>query len=115
VTHHRRGLRRLLADDELLRRIEEDWRTAGLDARRHAMLCYVEKLTLTPARVERRDVDELRAQGFSDEDVLAIVEVTAYYAFANRIADGLGVEVEPWVEDAAARSAPSGGAERRPS
>jgi len=64
------------------------------------MLRYVEKLTLAPAGVEHADVEALRAAGFADEDILAIAEVTAYYAFANRIADGLGVEVEPWVSDA---------------
>jgi len=58
------------------------------------MLRYVKKLTLTPSRVERSDVETLRAAGYSDEDILAIVEVTAYYAYVNRIADGLGVAVE---------------------
>ena len=28
-----------------------------------------------------------------------IVEVIAYYAYANRIADGLGVETESWIPD----------------
>ena len=46
--------------------------------------------------MNRADVDALKELGFSDADVLAIAEVTAYYAYANRIADGLGVEVEPW-------------------
>lgn len=64
------------------------------------MLRYVEKLTLSPTRVERKDVEALRTAGFADEDILAIVEVAAYYAFANRIADGLGIEPEPWVLDA---------------
>ena len=40
------------------------------------------------------DVEALRAAGFGDADVLAICEVTAYYAYANRIADGLGVTLE---------------------
>jgi hypothetical protein len=30
-----------------------------------------------------------------DRDVLEIAEVTAGYAYVNRIADGLGVEIEP--------------------
>jgi uncharacterized peroxidase-related enzyme len=58
------------------------------------MLAYVEKLTRTPARVTAADVETLRAAGFSDTDVLEIVEVAAYYAYANRIADGLGIELE---------------------
>ena len=58
------------------------------------MLRYAKKLTLHPSTIERADVEALRAVGFQDEDVLAIAEVTAYYAYANRIADGLGVELE---------------------
>lgn len=60
------------------------------------MLRYVEKLTRTPARVSRGDVDSLRGVGFADEDILAVAEVTAYYAYVNRIADGLGVTIEDW-------------------
>ncbi len=58
------------------------------------MLRYADKLTIAPERVERADVESLRRVGFADADVLAIVEVTAYYAYANRIAGGLGVESE---------------------
>ncbi len=38
----------------------------------------------------------LRAVGFSDRDIHDICEATAYYAYVNRIADGLGVTVEDW-------------------
>jgi alkylhydroperoxidase family enzyme len=44
-------------------------------------------------------VDALRAAGFSDRDVLDIAEVTAYYAYANRIADGLGITTEDWIPE----------------
>ncbi len=94
MVHHRRGLRRLLKDDDLADRVAEDFERAGLDERRLAMLRYVGKLTRTPAKMARDDIDRLRAVGFSDEDALAIAEVTGYYAYANRIVDGLGVELE---------------------
>jgi alkylhydroperoxidase family enzyme len=58
------------------------------------MLDYVTKLTRSPAAVTRGDVETLRRVGFDDADILGIVEVTAYYAYANRISDGLGVELE---------------------
>ncbi len=58
------------------------------------MLRYAVKLTHTPAAMERADVERLRGAGFSDLDVLHIAEGTAYYAYVNRIADGLGVELE---------------------
>ena len=58
------------------------------------MLRYARKLTREPASMERADVEALRAVGFADADVLAIAEVTGYYAYVNRLADGLGVELE---------------------
>lgn len=62
------------------------------------MLTYAVKLTHRPGEMERADVDALRSAGFSDRDVLDIAEVVAYYAYVNRIADGLGVAVEPWFD-----------------
>ncbi len=94
--HHRRGLRRLLKDDELVDRIATDYTKAGLDDRRLAMLRYADKLTRQPSAMKKADVEDLRAVGFDDLDILNLAEVTAYYAYVNRIADGLGVELEPW-------------------
>lgn len=63
------------------------------------MLAYAVKLTRSPEAMKAADVQALRSVGFSDRDILDIVEVTAYYAYVNRIADGLGVMEEPWIED----------------
>ncbi|MDA1264821.1 MAG: peroxidase [Planctomycetota bacterium] len=83
-----------MQDDELVSRIEKDWRAAGLEDRRMAILTYAEKLTLRPAEMCAEDVTALRAATLSDEDVLHLAQCVAYYAYANRIADGLGVQVE---------------------
>jgi alkylhydroperoxidase family enzyme len=37
------------------------------------------------------DIAELRANGFTDENVFDIVVLTAYRNFMNRVNDGLGV------------------------
>ncbi len=58
------------------------------------MLDYVAKLTRTPSHMSQADVDNLTASGFSPAAVLDICQVAAYYAFVNRLADGLGVELE---------------------
>ena len=63
------------------------------------MLEYVEKLTLRPWNVSDGDVEALREEGFTDRDILDICEVAAYYAYVNRIADGLGVTLETWISD----------------
>jgi len=79
--------------------IEADWRVAGLSEARFAMLTYAVKLTETPAEMVAADVESLRSAGFSDRDVLDINELTAYFAYANRIADGLGIELESWIPE----------------
>lgn len=99
MTHHRRGLRRLLKDDALLAAVEDDWRAAGVSPKRKAMLGYSEKLTLRPWDVTETDVAMLREAGFTDRDILDIAEVVGYYAYVNRIADGLGVSLESWLPD----------------
>jgi uncharacterized peroxidase-related enzyme len=63
------------------------------------MIRYALKLTLSPSAMEEGDVISLRRVGFSDLDILHIAEVTAYYAYANRIADGLGIPLEDWIDD----------------
>ena len=63
------------------------------------MLTFAVKLTKTPGAMIDADVDTLREAGFSDRDILDIVEVVGYYAYANRIADGLGIELETWRPD----------------
>ena len=88
----------MLRDDELAERIEDDWRAAGLSERREAMLSYAVKLTESPAEMVESDVAALRHVGFTDVDILHIAEVTAYYAYVNRIADGLGVPLEEWID-----------------
>lgn len=59
-----------------------------------AMLIYARKLTLAPASIGAQDIEQLRSNGFDDRAIHDICAVTAYFAFVNRIADGLGVELE---------------------
>ena len=80
--------------------LEEDYRGASLEPADRAMLDYVAKLTLAPAEMEEADVTGLRDAGFDDRSIHDIVVVAGYYAFVNRVADGLGVELEPGREDA---------------
>lgn len=60
------------------------------------MLGYTDKLTRHPWEMVEQDVIELRNAGFSDAAILDINQVAGYYAFVNRLADGLGVELEAY-------------------
>lgn len=58
------------------------------------MLEYSVKLTRSPEAIESSDVGRLRQFGFDDLAIHDICSIVAYFAFVNRIADGLGVQLE---------------------
>jgi alkylhydroperoxidase family enzyme len=60
-----------------------------------AMLSYARNLTIDAASIDENDITGLRELGFSDRAILEINLATAYMNFVNRIAEGLGVELEP--------------------
>ena len=84
----------------MVERLKQDYRSAELSDPDRAMLDYALKLTEAPWTMERGDIDKLRKQGFSDAAILDINQVTGYFAYVNRLADGLGVELEPFWEEA---------------
>jgi alkylhydroperoxidase family enzyme len=58
------------------------------------MLEYAHKLTVRSWEISEADVARLRQHGFDDRAIHDICLVTAYFNFVNRIAHGLGVELE---------------------
>lgn len=94
MNHHGAGLRKLTGSSILPHALAFDHRAAELGIQDSAMLDYAVKLTRAPATVSSGDVERLREVGFSDAAVLDICQVTAYYNYVNRLADGLGVELE---------------------
>jgi len=62
------------------------------------MLDYAAKLTERPTDMISEDIDRLREAGFSDRAILDINLIVAYFAYVNRVADGLGVELEDYWE-----------------
>ena len=63
------------------------------------MLDYAVKLTMAPWNMEKTDIQELRHAGFTNAGILNIAHVTGYYAYVNRLADGLGVDLELFWEE----------------
>ena len=81
-------------------RVAADWRTAGLDDSTRALVAFAEKLTRSPSEIGFDDIDSLRAHGFDDEAISSCVQVVAYFNYINRVAEGLGVEPEAWIDQA---------------
>ena len=80
-----------------------DWRKAGLSGADSALCAFAEKLTSTPGRMSADDVEALRAHALSDEAIHDAVQVIAYFNYINRVADGLGTDLEPEMQPRPAR------------
>jgi uncharacterized peroxidase-related enzyme len=79
-------------DEELVATLKRDWRQAPLDAVDRAILEYAEKLTKEPSRMQRADVETLRAAtGLDDRGVLQITLIASFFNYVTRVADALGV------------------------
>ena len=68
-----------------------DWRALDLTAADKAVLAYGEKGTIDEASVRKRDIDELRATGLSEKEVLLIATAIAYHNYAIRMAAAFDV------------------------
>ncbi len=89
--YHAYYLKLATGDEELAKRVREDYRTADLSKKERAMCDYAAKLTLKPSSVDEGDIEELRANGFDDQAILQINLIAAQFNYWNRVADGLGV------------------------
>jgi uncharacterized peroxidase-related enzyme len=74
--------------------VAEDFRAASTSERERAICDYVHKLTETPWEMTETDLAPMRRAGLSDREILDVNLIASYFAYVNRIADGLGVGIE---------------------
>jgi uncharacterized peroxidase-related enzyme len=91
VESHIEFFRRASLDDELAAELRRDYTKANLSDADRAMLDFAAKLTVSPYKHTREDVEKLRAVGFDDTGVLQITLIAAFFNYINRVADALGV------------------------
>ncbi len=78
-------------DEELVKALQEDYRTAPISEQDRAMLDYVAQVTRDATRIGPRDHERLRAVGFDDRGILQITLIASWFNYINRVADALGV------------------------
>ncbi len=87
-------------DAELAEQVKQDYRRAPLTPRQKALCDFANNVTRAPADTRREDLDALRAHGLTDRDILDAVEIIAYFNYINRVADALGIDLEPEMREA---------------
>jgi uncharacterized peroxidase-related enzyme len=78
-------------DENLVRALQDDYKTAAISEQDRAMLDYVTQLTRDATRVSQQDHERLRAVGFNDQAILQITLIASWFNYINRVADALGV------------------------
>ena len=100
TTRHGAALR-AVSEDDLAGRLAADPDGAEVPQRLRAFLDDALLLTRRRHDVTAEPVAALKASGLSDADVHRVACVTACFAFVDRIAEGLGVELEAGRDDGA--------------
>ena len=77
-----------------MEQLKKNYKKADISSAQRAMLDYAAKLTKTPGKMTEKDLVQLRKLGYDDRAILDINQITSYYAYVNRVADGLGVVLE---------------------
>lgn len=75
--------------------VERDFRAAGLPERDVAMLEYAEKVTVAAHTVTEADIQRLRQQGFSGEQIFDVALCAAVRNFLSRLLDAVGAVPDP--------------------
>ncbi len=63
------------------------------------MCLFAEKLTLQPSTITQLDIDTLSNYDLSDKEISEIVQIVSYFNYINRVADGLGLEPEDFIDE----------------
>ncbi len=87
---HGAALREALGDPILADRITLDYRRAGLDERRTAILDLAVKVTNEPLECSPEDIENLKGFGLTLEETWDVIEIASMYNFTNRMSLACG-------------------------
>lgn len=88
-------IRNGIAGREEIQAIVRDVRDAGLEPVEVALMELVERVAIDAHRVTRDEIDELRALGLRDDEILSAVLVAAARSFYSKTLEALGVPPSP--------------------
>ena len=98
LANHWSNARHLIADnaraDAIESALNRDKPEAVFDGRELALMRYAKKLTVSPAEMREADVQELKAAGLDDGEILEANQIIGYFNYVNRLLNGLGVTTD---------------------
>ena len=98
LANHWSNARHLIADtaraDAIESALKRDQPETVFDGRELALMRYAKKLTVAPAEMQEADVQELKAAGLDDGEILEANQIIGYFNYVNRLLNGLGVTTD---------------------
>jgi len=95
IEHHYEGMRKLIMDDQrsqdIRKALEEEKPAKVFKSKELAIINYALKITINPHDISPEDIEKLRINNVEDGEILEINQVAAYFAYANRMVLGLGI------------------------
>ena len=91
VFNHTRSLGIALKDRVRAQRIAAGFRHVQLSDRERALAEIVEALTVEPTKIGEAEFGRLRDEGFDEAAIVEILEISAFFAYANRLTIALNV------------------------
>ena len=95
IEHHYEGMRKLIEDDQrsqsIRKALEEGDPSKVFESKELATMNYAVKLSTNPHDISPEDIEKLRINNVEDGEILEINQVAAYFAYANRMVLGLGI------------------------
>ena len=76
-------------DKDLAAQVADDYTKANLSERERIIADLAVKITRSVDACSPADIEELRREGFSDKDILGLVEIIAYQNMSTRIMESL--------------------------
>lgn len=85
-------LRKNFFSADQLAAITKDFRNANLPPEEVAVMSFAQKIIIKAGQVSEKDFDELRAYGFSDEEILDVVLASTARSFFSKTLDALNAK-----------------------
>ena len=86
-------------NQKLVDEIADNWKLSSLSEQQKAICYFAEKLTLNPGKVSKKDIQNIKDFGYVDKEISEIVQIISYFNYINRVADGLGLEPENFIDE----------------
>ena len=99
IRAHLYDLRSETKDQQLVDEVANDWETSSLTKNQLVLCSFAEKLTLNPGKITELDYQSLKEIDLNDKEISEVVQIISYFNYINRVADGLGLEPEKFIDN----------------